>query len=47
MSAEVGFDALFFGRIDYQDRAKRMNEKSMEMIWQGSASLPNLRVFTG
>ena len=47
MSAEVGFDALFFGRIDYQDRAKRMKEKSMEMIWQGSASLPNLRVFTG
>lgn len=31
--AEMGFDALFFGRLDYQDKNKRMNEKSMEWIW--------------
>ncbi|KAL0464040.1 UNVERIFIED_CONTAM: putative alpha-mannosidase [Sesamum latifolium] len=34
----VGFDALFFGRIDYQDRAKRRDEKRLEVIWQGSKS---------
>ncbi|XP_054795120.1 probable alpha-mannosidase At5g13980 isoform X1 [Prosopis cineraria] len=39
LGSEVGFDSLFFGRIDYQDRAKRKNEKSLEVIWQGSKSL--------
>ncbi|KAA8531358.1 hypothetical protein F0562_006067 [Nyssa sinensis] len=39
LGAEVGFDSLFFGRIDYQDKAKRKNEKSLEVIWQGSKSL--------
>ncbi|KAK3085464.1 hypothetical protein FSP39_003781 [Pinctada imbricata] len=34
--ARMGFDGLFFGRLDYQDKAKRMNTKTMEMIWQGS-----------
>ena len=36
---QLGFDSLFFGRIDYQDRAKRINEKSLEFVWQGSKSL--------
>jgi alpha-mannosidase len=36
---QLGFDSLFFARIDYQDRAKRLNEKSLEIIWQGSKSL--------
>nr|POE85660.1 putative alpha-mannosidase [Quercus suber] len=39
LGAELGFDSLFFGRIDYQDRAKRINEKSLEFVWQGSKSL--------
>ena len=34
--AEMGFDALFFARIDYQDKNKRMNEKSMEWVWMPS-----------
>ncbi|XP_011083026.1 probable alpha-mannosidase At5g13980 [Sesamum indicum] len=38
LGAEVGFDALFFGRIDYQDRAKRRDDKKLEVIWQGSKS---------
>ncbi|PIN15813.1 Glycosyl hydrolase, family 38 - alpha-mannosidase [Handroanthus impetiginosus] len=38
LGAEVGFDALYFGRIDYQDRAKRRDEKKLEVIWQGSKS---------
>ena len=34
LSSEVGFDSLFFGRIDYQDHNKRMAEKNLEMIWK-------------
>lgn len=30
--AEMGFDAYFFSRIDFQDKNKRLNEKSMEWI---------------
>lgn len=39
MLMQVGFDSLFFGRIDYQDRDKRKNDKSLEFVWQGSKSL--------
>ncbi|KAK6153870.1 hypothetical protein DH2020_013509 [Rehmannia glutinosa] len=38
LGAEVGFDALYFARIDYQDRAKRRDEKKLEVVWQGSKS---------
>ncbi|XP_071107458.1 lysosomal alpha-mannosidase-like [Haliotis cracherodii] len=34
--AQMGYDALYFGRIDYQDKTTRLNEKTMEMIWKGS-----------
>ncbi|CAF4671246.1 unnamed protein product [Rotaria sp. Silwood1] len=37
--AQMGFDGLFFGRIDYQDRLYRTPEKKLEMIWKGSANL--------
>ncbi|KAF5479242.1 hypothetical protein F2P56_000079 [Juglans regia] len=48
LGAEVGFDSLFFGRIDYQDRAKRKNEKSLEVVWQGSKSLgSSAQIFAG
>jgi len=38
LSAKVGFDALFFGRIDYQDRENRLNLNQMEFIWSPSPS---------
>ncbi|XP_057982567.1 probable alpha-mannosidase At5g13980 [Malania oleifera] len=48
LGAEVGFDSLFFGRIDYQDRAKRKNEKSLEVVWQASKSLgSSAQIFAG
>jgi len=47
LSSAVGFDSLFFGRIDYQDQAIRMKERTMEMIWKGSASDSEKEVFTG
>ncbi|KAL9679438.1 hypothetical protein QQ045_017300 [Rhodiola kirilowii] len=36
LGAEVGFDSVHFARIDYQDRAARKANKSLEVIWQGS-----------
>ncbi|QCD96917.1 lysosomal alpha-mannosidase [Vigna unguiculata] len=48
LGAEVGFDSLFFGRIDYQDRAKRKKEKRLEVIWHGSKSLgSSAQIFAG
>ncbi|KAL2505523.1 Glycosyl hydrolase family 38 protein [Abeliophyllum distichum] len=48
LGAEIGFDSLFFGRIDYQDRAKRKNEKSLEVVWRGSKSLgSSVQIFAG
>ncbi|XAR52060.1 Alpha-mannosidase [Bertholletia excelsa] len=48
LGAELGFDSLFFARIDYQDRAKRKEEKTLEVIWQGSKSLgSSSQIFTG
>ena len=45
----MGFDGLFFGRLDYQDKEKREKEKNMEFIWRGSESLPppTSDLFTG
>ena len=43
-----GFDALYFGRIDYQDRALRQNTSNLEMIWRASASTgANTQTFAG
>jgi alpha-mannosidase len=36
LSESLGFDALFFGRADYQDMQNRKDNKSLEMIWRGS-----------
>ncbi|CAA0824595.1 Glycosyl hydrolase family 38 protein [Striga hermonthica] len=48
LGAELGFDSLFFARIDYQDRAKRRNDKTLEVIWRGSRSLSaSSQIFTG
>ncbi|XP_044502294.1 probable alpha-mannosidase At5g13980 [Mangifera indica] len=48
LGAEVGFDSLFFGRIDYQDRTKRKNEKSLELVWQGSKNYgSSAQIFAG
>ncbi|XP_020217055.1 alpha-mannosidase isoform X1 [Cajanus cajan] len=36
LGAELGFDSLHFARIDYQDRAKRKVDKTLEVVWRGS-----------
>lgn len=48
LGAELGFDSLFFARIDYQDRAKRIDDKNLEVVWRGSKSLASSsQIFTG
>lgn len=48
VGAELGFDSLFFARIDYQDRAKRKDKKGLEVVWRGSKSLGSTaQIFTG
>ena len=44
----MGMDGLFFGRLDYADKDKRLLDKTMEMMWQASDSLGKSSwLFTG
>ena len=36
MMARFGFDGVFMARIDDQDRRHRLENKTMEMMWEGS-----------
>ncbi len=36
---QFGMDGLFFGRLDYQDKQRRLLKKEMEMLWLGSDNL--------
>ena len=44
--AQLGFDGVFLGRLDYNDHNQRNIDKTMEVIWQGSANLENTNIFT-
>ncbi|KAK8957105.1 hypothetical protein KSP39_PZI000968 [Platanthera zijinensis] len=45
---KLGFDAVFFARIDYQDRKKRFADKSLEVIWRGSRTFGSYsQIFAG
>lgn len=47
LGAELGFDSVHFARIDYQDRAKRKEDKSLEVIWRGSKTFGSTsQIFT-
>ena len=39
LSAQMGFDGLFFARADYQDKDTRIKSKTLEMIWKASQNL--------
>jgi len=47
LTSEVGFNALYFGRIDYQDLNKRHVTKECEGIWDSSQNLVDTEVFWG
>jgi lysosomal alpha-mannosidase len=44
--AQLGYDGVFFARIDHDDRDQRIADKTMEVVWQGSANLDNANIFT-
>lgn len=37
--AQMGYDGIFFARLDFQDKANRLANKTPEMIWKSSANL--------
>ena len=30
----MGYDAILFGRLDYQEKQQRTNEKTLQMVWK-------------
>jgi hypothetical protein len=42
----MGFDALFFARLDYQEKNKRMNNKEMEWVWMPSSQGSEVNILT-
>jgi lysosomal alpha-mannosidase len=46
--AQMGFDGLFFGRLDHDDKGVREKEKRMEFLWKASPDLGSAgSLFTG
>lgn len=46
--AHMGHDSLYFGRLDYEDRANRVLKRHMETLWHGSDELgPSSDLFAG
>ena len=46
--ANMGFDGLFFGRLDWRDKEQRENSKTMEMVWEASQDMGTASdLFTG
>ena len=48
LSAEVGFEALFWGRQTYSELEARKQNRSLEFVWEASETLgASAQVFTG
>ncbi|UXI16369.1 Mite allergen Der p7 [Sarcoptes scabiei] len=46
--AQMGYDAIYFAREDYQDRYKRQSSRELEHVWISSADLGNhSNIFAG
>ncbi|CAG2110952.1 unnamed protein product, partial [Medioppia subpectinata] len=46
--SQMGFDGLFLGRIDYQDKLLRERTRTLEFLWMSSPSLgKKANMFTG
>ena len=47
LGSEAGFNAIYFGRIDYQDLELRQETKNCEGIWDASPNLEDTAIFWG
>ena len=47
LGSEAGFDAIYFGRIDYQDLMQRQETRNCEGIWDSSPNLNGTEIFWG
>ena len=47
LTARAGFDALYFGRIDYQDMQLRHLTKECEGLWNATSNMDDATVFWG
>lgn len=46
--AQMGYDGLMLGRIDFQDKSNRFSSKTPEMVWKASSNLgEDANIFTG
>ncbi|XP_052852729.1 lysosomal alpha-mannosidase-like [Drosophila gunungcola] len=45
--AQMGYDGEFFSRMDHNDKGRRMNDLALEMVWDASESLGDVKLFTG
>ncbi|XP_066256477.1 lysosomal alpha-mannosidase-like [Euwallacea similis] len=46
--AQLGFDAVLLGRVDYQEKQVRWQSRTPEMVWRSSSSLgESSDIFTG
>ncbi|XP_040170166.1 lysosomal alpha-mannosidase-like [Anopheles arabiensis] len=43
---QMGYDGLFQGRLDFQDKSNRIAKRTMEMMWKTSDSLEQSELFT-
>lgn len=47
--AQMGYDGIMFGRLDYQEKNERTNQKTLQMIWKVNENAPENEkwLFTG
>ncbi|KAH8334062.1 hypothetical protein KR059_006202 [Drosophila kikkawai] len=45
--AHMGYDGQFFSRMDHNDKATRLKDLTMEMIWDASESMSGVKLFSG
>lgn len=44
---KMGYDGMFFSRLDFRDKLQRRSDKSMETVWQSSDNLEDSDILTG
>lgn len=42
--AQMGYDGMFFGRLDHEDKRNRMETRNPEFVWHGSANLGSRKI---